>query len=127
MYVCHVCYDVCGVCGEHKQVGHGARGGPFEGEREEGEKTTLTQYPLIMQQLITHDRNDPAASLSCLRHTYFSGTSKVTFVQKIHSSFRHVFYTYWSISFMNMILCAPARTLGTFEVCAVEIFSRQLF
>jgi len=23
MYVCHVCHDVCGVCGEDRQVGHG--------------------------------------------------------------------------------------------------------
>ena len=28
------------------------RGSPVEGEREEGGKTTLTQYELIMQQLI---------------------------------------------------------------------------
>ena len=23
MYVCHVCHDVCGVCGEDRQMGHG--------------------------------------------------------------------------------------------------------
>ena len=54
----------------HQQVGHGVHGGPVDGEREEGEKTTLTQYPLIMQKLIAHDRNDPAAFFPCLRHTF---------------------------------------------------------
>jgi len=39
-------------------------GGPVEGEREEGGKTTLTLHELIMQQLIAHDRNDPTVSLS---------------------------------------------------------------
>jgi len=34
----HVCHDVCGVCGKDRQVGHGVRGGHFEGEREKGGK-----------------------------------------------------------------------------------------
>ena len=33
------------------------------GEREEGGTATLTQYDLIMQQLIAHDRNDPTSPL----------------------------------------------------------------
>ena len=41
----------------------GVRGGPVEGKREEGGEVTLTQYYLIMQQLIAHDRHDPTASL----------------------------------------------------------------
>jgi len=75
MYVCHVCHDVFGVCGEDRQAGHGVRGGYVESEREEGGKTTLTQYEPIMQasELLAHDRNDPTASFpffSCLRHTF---------------------------------------------------------
>jgi len=42
----------------------GVRGGPVEGEREEGRKTTFTHYELIMQQLVAHDRNDPTASFA---------------------------------------------------------------
>jgi len=38
----------------------GVRGGPVEGVREEGGKTTLTQCELIMHQLIAH-RNDQKA------------------------------------------------------------------
>jgi len=37
----------------------GVCGGPVEGEREKGGEVTLTQYELIMQQLI----HDPTASL----------------------------------------------------------------
>ena len=40
------------------------RGGPVEGEREEGVKTTLTLHELIMLQSIAPDRKDPTASLS---------------------------------------------------------------
>jgi len=41
----------------------GVCGGPVEGEREEGRKTTLTSYELVIKQLIVHDRNDPTVSL----------------------------------------------------------------
>ena len=34
--MCVMCDDVCGVCGEDLQVGHGVRGGQVEGQREEG-------------------------------------------------------------------------------------------
>jgi len=40
----------------------GVHGGPVEGQREEGRKTTLTQYERIMQILIAHDHSHPAAS-----------------------------------------------------------------
>ena len=42
----------------------GVRGGPVEGEREEarGGEITVTQYELIMEQLIVHDRQDPTPS-----------------------------------------------------------------
>ena len=52
MYVCHFHYDVCGVCGDDRQVGHGVRGGPVEGKREEGKQTTIIHHELIMQQSI---------------------------------------------------------------------------
>jgi len=41
----------------------GLRGDPVEGEREEGRKTTLTSYELVIKQLIFHDCNDPTVSL----------------------------------------------------------------
>jgi len=37
------------------------RGGAVEGERVEGGKATSTQCDLVMQQLITYDRNDPTS------------------------------------------------------------------
>jgi len=40
------CHDVCGVCRKDLQVGHGERGR----KREEGRKTTLSRFELIMQQ-----------------------------------------------------------------------------
>ena len=43
-----------------------ARGDLVEEEQEEGGEVTLTQYDLIMQQLIAHDLNDPTASLPSL-------------------------------------------------------------
>jgi len=36
-------------------------------------------------------------------------------------------FTIWSVSFLYLFLRALARTLGTFGVCGVEVFSRQLF
>jgi len=41
----------------------GVRGGPVEGEREEGGKMTLTQNEFIMQPLIAYALNDNTASL----------------------------------------------------------------
>jgi len=41
----------------------GVRGGHVEGEQEEGGGATLTQYDVMMQQLIAQDRNDPTPSL----------------------------------------------------------------
>jgi len=49
--------------GSNRRRRIGVRGGPVEGEREEGGEQTLTQYDLIMQKLNIHDRNDPTPSL----------------------------------------------------------------
>jgi len=61
MYACHVC-PVCGVCGKDRQVGHGVRGDGVERDWEEGGKTELTPYELIMQQLIARISNTPRSS-----------------------------------------------------------------
>jgi len=62
IYVCHGCHDVRGVCGEDRQVGHNARG--CGGGAREWRKMKLTQYKLIMQQLIVH-RHDLTSSFPC--------------------------------------------------------------
>jgi len=49
--------------GSKRQRRIDVRGGPVEGEREEGGEVTLTHYGLIMPQLIAQDRHDPTASL----------------------------------------------------------------
>ena len=41
-HACVMCDDVCGVCGEDVEVGHGVRRGQVEGQREEGGKMVLT-------------------------------------------------------------------------------------
>jgi len=46
----------------------GVRGSPVEGEREEGGKTTLTQYELIMQQLIVYHATSDS-SIPCSQKT----------------------------------------------------------
>jgi len=51
----------------------GVRGGPVEGQREEGQKTTLTWQKLIMSLLIP----DPTASWS-----FFLACVILVFVQK---------------------------------------------
>jgi len=40
MLVCHVCHDVCGVCGEDRQVGHGVQG--VEGGRRHSHSMNLS-------------------------------------------------------------------------------------
>jgi len=55
----------------------GVRGGPVEGQREEGQKTTLTWQKLIMSLLIPQVCNDPTASWS-----FFLACVILVFVQK---------------------------------------------
>jgi hypothetical protein len=55
----------------------GVRGGPVEGQREEGQKTTLTWQKLIMSLLIPQVCNDPTASWSL-----FLACVILVFVQK---------------------------------------------
>ena len=95
----------------------GVRGVPVEGEQEEGGEVTmaLTQYDLIMQQLIAHDHNDPTASLPFFLAwviLHFPGSLKMIF-HKLNS-FPDIFGTIWLVSFLYLLLRTIAHTLGTF-------------
>jgi len=82
-----------------------------------GATVTLTQYDLIMQQLIAHDHHDTTASWSS-----FLAWVILSFFQKFEndifftnsSVFPTSFFTIWFVSFLFLFLCAPARSLGTF-------------
>ena len=108
----------------------GVRGSPVEGEREEGGKTTLTQYELIMQHWIASDSKLPMIvliiqqlpyPLSLLKSWFFDffGSSKITFLPHWNRSvFPTFFPTFLSVIVLYMFLSATApacrRTLGMF-------------
>ena len=70
----------------------------------------LTQYELIMQQLIAHhhdDRHDPTASFpSFLTRVIIFGGFKNDIFPQNKLFLRHLFNTSWSVSFLYLILRA---------------------
>jgi len=116
--------------GSKRHRGIIVRGGPVEGEREEGQETTLTLHELKIQQLIAHDGND---LLPCpLFLLADSDTDTLIFPKFEKTLISQIKQVLPVRDFFSQLVClflvsVPRARSARLGVCGVEVFSRQLF
>jgi len=119
MYLCHMCHDVCGVCGRNRHVGHGVRRGRRSSHSVNLSSTIDCSWSLWSNDFLYHFR--------FLSHRFiFLELEKWLFFPQIESCFRNPFTNVGPSLFGTQSYARQRERLAHFGVRGVEVFCRQL-